>query len=99
MGYCLSAVNAYQRAMAVGVGCHLGDGVDGAEHVRHMAYRHEACALGEETAVYIEVEAAVGVYGHYLYHYARAALEELPRHDVGVVLHDGEDYLVARFEQ
>ena len=70
-----------------------------AEHIRHMAYRHHSCAGREETSVLVDVEYSAFVAGHHFYYYAATLLQELPGHDVGVVLHYGENYFVARLEK
>ncbi len=64
-----------------------------------MSERYQACALVEEGAVGVEVERAVGGNRHDPYCDALACAEQLPWHDVGMVLHYGEDYLIAVFKE
>ena len=95
MGRGLGAVYQHRHTHRVGVAHHFGDGIDRAEHIRHMAHRHQARALGEEVAILVEIQRSVGAYPHHLDVDALAGAKQLPGHYVGVMLHDGEDDLVA----
>ena len=73
----------------------VGDGFDGAEHVAHMGDADEARAVGEQPLIFLQEELAVVVDGNHLDLYALAVLQELPGHDVGVVLHDRENDFIT----
>ena len=51
--------------------------------------------LSEEVFVGVHVEVSVAVDGHHMNLEALVALQQLPGHDVAVMLHDGEYNLVA----
>ena len=91
----LRAVHKHWHTHGVGIAHHLLYGVHCAEHIGDMAYRHQTGALAEQIAVLLEVKASVGMHRHHTQPYALARAEKLPGHYVGVVLHDGEYYLVA----
>ena len=80
----------------------LGDGADvvhGAEHVGLMPDRDEACRRREQLVERAQVEPAVVVDIDRREGQTTALCGELPRDDVAVVLHDGDDDAVARLEQ
>ena len=93
--HCLRAVDKHGDAVRVGYACHVGHGVDGAEGVAHMGGCHEACARGEELAVGLDVEHPFVAVGHKAQHGFVVLGGELPWHEVGVVLHGGNNNLVA----
>ena len=72
--------------------------VDGAEDVGHVDERHDLGALGDDPVEVGQVEAAVVGEREPPQRRAGALGDQLPRHDVGVVLHLGDDDLVARAE-
>ena len=92
----LRGVDDDDRAHLVGPPGHLGDRVDGAEHVGHPGERDDLGALGEQLVDVREVEVAVVGQPEPAQRRAGALGEQLPRDDVGVVLHLGDDDLVAR---
>ena len=64
-----------------------------------MGHGHDTCAVAEERAIDVKVETAGAVDRNDLYLQTFAAGEQLPRNDVGVMLHHGEDDFVALGEQ
>ena len=68
---------------------------DGAEHVRHMGDGDHLGARGEQLLELVEQELAVVGDRRPFQHRALPLAQEMPGHDVGVVLHDGEHDLVA----
>jgi hypothetical protein len=60
-----------------------------------MRDRDQLGALGQQLLEFLDVEGAVIVHRHPDQHRALALAQEMPRHDVGMVLHDGEHDLVA----
>lgn len=91
----LCAVDKHGDAVAVGLGYHLGNGVDRAEDVGDVAHGDKARALVEERAVCLHVEDTTGIHRDDTQGDTLVAPEKLPRDDVGVVLHDGEYNLIA----
>ena len=79
----------------MGVGNHLAHRVDGAQHVGDVSHTHQPRVLVEELPVDLELEFAPLVDGDHLQLDFATALQELPRHNIGMVLHDGENHLVA----
>ena len=66
----------------------------GAEHVRHVGDGDDLGAGREELLELLDEEVALIVHRRPLDHRALALAQEMPGHDVGMVLHDGEDDLV-----
>ena len=66
-----------------------------AEHVRHVRDRDDLGPRREQLLEFVEEEVAVVVDRHPFDHRALALAQEVPGHDVGMVLHDREDDLVA----
>ena len=95
VGCALGAVDHHGHVVGVGDAYHLLYGVDGAQHIADMADADDAGARGEEALILVEEQLAALVDGYDLDHDAALACLELPGHDVGVVLHDGDDDLVA----
>ena len=91
----LRGVDDHQRADLVGAARDLGDRVDGAEHVGDPGQRDDLGALGDQLVDVRQVEPAVVGEPEPPQRRAGALGEQLPRHDVGVVLHLGDDDLVA----
>ncbi len=98
MRHRLGAVHQHEGARRMRPAGHLGHGVDRAEHVRHVRERRHAGARREQPveARHVEVRAVEHRHGHE----ARAAVAagHLPRDEVRVVLHLGDENLVARLQ-
>ena len=92
----LRAVDHHDRAHRVGGVDELRERRDGAERVRHAGDREHLRALGEQRVEVREVERPSSVSGMYRSSAPVACAGELPGHDVRVVLHLGEEDLVAR---
>jgi len=92
----LAAVEQHRHAPGVGEADDLGGGRDGAQHVRHMGDGDEPGTRADETGKVVDVERAVVADARPFQHRALALAQEVPRHDVGVVLHLGQHDLVAR---
>ena len=94
----LGAVDQHERAGRVGHLDHLRDRVDGPERIRHMGERDELRLEPEQHLEDVETEDAV-VGDRDELEVAVALLdEELPRDEVGVVLHLGQDDGVATID-
>ena len=95
MRHGLRPVDEHGYAAAVGRGDDVGHGIDGAQHVGHVGDGHEACAAVHQPAECVEVERAVVIDRCHAHLDAAPCGEHLPRHDVAVVLHGGDDDFVA----
>ena len=94
----LRAVQQHQRTDLPGPGDEDVDGVDGAEQVGVVHHRDELRALVDELVELRQVEPALVGEAEPAQRRAGALGEQLPRHDVGVVLHLGDDDLVTGAE-
>ncbi len=74
----------------------LAHRVDGAEDVGGVGEREDLGALGQQTVEAVQVEPALVGDRHPAQGRAGAARQLLPRDEVGVVLHLGDEHLVAR---
>ena len=74
---------------------HLLDRHDGAERIRHLRDRDQLGARGQQLLEFVDQEIAFVVDRRPFDHRAMALPEEMPGHDVGMVLHDREHDLVA----
>ena len=91
----LGAVEQHRNAARVCETHHLFHRHHGAEHVRHVGDRDHSGARGEQLLEFVDEEIALVVDRRPLDHRALALAQEMPRHDVGMVLHDREHDLVA----
>ena len=92
----LGAVHERERAGGAGAARDLLDGVDRAEHVRHVPDRHQLHpALGEHGVELVERQLAALRHRQVAQPRPGLLAEELPGHDVRVVLHLGDEHLVA----
>ena len=91
----LRPVDQHGNAALVGEPDDLLDRNEGAERVRHLGDRDELRAVRQQLLELIDQEIAVIVHGRPFDRRAMAFPEEMPGHDVGMVLHDREDDLVA----
>ena len=66
-----------------------------AQHVRHVRDRHHLRARPDQRIERVEIDAAVIVDIEPFQHRALALAQEMPRHDVGVMLHHRKHDLVA----
>ena len=91
----LCAIYEHGNAVAVGNGYHLLHRIYGAEHIRHVAHRHEAGILRQQILKCLHLYLSAAVHRHHAQIDALVALNELPRHNVGVMLHCRHYNLVA----
>ena len=99
MGHALCAIYGKGYIVLVGDAYHLTDGVDRTQHVGHVSDRHQAGAFIEELHIFIHADFALVGDGYHTQADALALLEQLPRHDVAMVLHGGHDDLVALVQE
>ena len=91
----LAAVDQHRNAARMRKLHHLLDRNDGAEHVRHVGDRDQLRARTEQLLELVDQEVALVVDRRPLDHRALPLAQKMPRHDVGMVLHDREDDLVT----
>ena len=98
MGDRLRGVEHHRNPLRVGGVDDLAHRVDGAEGVRDVGHRHEARARSQHREVGVEIEHPVVVDRHHPELRPGLLAKELPRDDVRMVLHVGDDDLVALSE-
>ena len=99
MRHTLRAIGQEVCAMGMGQLRHLADGIDGAEHVAHVGHTDKAGALIEQRLVGCHIQIAVVVHRNDAQDDAQPVAQHLPRHNVGMVLHNGEYHLVALVQE
>ena len=95
MRYALCTVDGKGHIVLVGDAYHLADGVDGAQYVGDVHHGDEACVPVEELGVLVHADLATVGDGYHTQADALACFEQLPRHDIAVVLHGGDNHLVT----
>jgi hypothetical protein len=92
----LAAVDQHRNAARMRELHHLLDRHDGAERIRHLRDRDQLGARRQQLLEFVDQEIAFVVDRRPFDHRAVALAQEMPGHDVGMVLHDREHDLVAR---
>ena len=98
VGRRLGAVDEHRSALGVGKIDDALHRIDGSQRVRQMRHRDEPGARTEQALQLARHQLAVVVDRRDPQHRAAALAQQLPRHDVGVVLHLGDEDLVARLQ-
>ena len=91
----LAAVDQHRNAAGVRELHHVLDRHDGAERVRHLRDRDQPGAIGQQLLEFVDQEIAFVIDRRPLDDGAMPFPEEMPGHDVGMVLHDRDHDLVA----
>ncbi len=91
----LGAVEQHRNAAGMRTPHHLLHRHQGAEHVRHMGDRDHPGARRKQLLEFVDEEISLVIDRSPFDHRALALAQEVPRHDVGMVLHDREHDLVA----
>ena len=91
----LAAIDQHRNAARMRDANHVLDRDDGAERVRHLRDRHHLGARRQKLLEFVEQEIAVVIDRRPFDDGALPLAQEMPRHDVGVVLHDRQHHLVA----
>ena len=99
VGHALCTVYEYVGAMGMCHLCHALHGVDRAEHIAHVCHADQSGAGCEQAFVGFEIKAALIVHGDDFDDNACTVAQELPGHDIAMVLHDGEYHFVAFMEE
>src|SRR5437867_7534848 len=95
MGCRLRAVHQYRHAASVGSRDQLGDRIDGTERVGEVHYGNEPGPIGEQSIEGVLIELTRVADGYRLELCSYPTAHQLPRYDVRVVLHAGDQHLVA----
>ena len=98
MGSCLGTVEEHRHASLLGQSHDLANGIDGPESVRDMSHGHQAGAFAEQALVGLHVELTAIVDGDHLELGSGVGTYQLPRHDIRMMLHLGDEHLVSRLE-
>ena len=99
VGNTLGAVHQHGYAVSVGSGNHIFDRIDRAKYITNVRHADNAGTFGEEPFVFVEQQLATVVHRDDAKLDALAHLQQLPGDDVAVVLHGGDDDLVALAEE
>ena len=91
----LCTVNQYGYVVSVGRVDDVGHGVDCAEYVAHMGYADQTGAWAEEFLIFLHDELALVGDGDDPEHDAFTLGQQLPGHDVAVVLHGRYNHFVT----
>ena len=93
----LGSVDQGQRARSMRARHHLGDRIDRAEHVRDVGERHQPHVATSQLGVQLlERQLAPLVDLEVAQRRAALAAEDLPGHQIGVMLHLGDQHGIAR---
>ncbi|MNN38449.1 hypothetical protein D3C81_1524460 [compost metagenome] len=98
MNRALAAIDQHPRAGRVGQAGDLCNRVDGAQNVGHMGDGDDLGLRPQQSGEGFHVQRAIVRNRRPFQHRALALAQQVPRHDVGVVLHLGDDDLVAGFD-
>ena len=95
VGRALGAVNHHGNAVLMGDAYDFLHRIDRSKYVADVRHADNLRPFGKQLLVFVEHKFAP--VGHWNDAYGDAFLGrlELPRHNVGVVFHDGDDYFVA----
>ena len=91
----LRSVYQYRHAVVV---CYADDfihWIDGSERIADMSNADNLCFVAEELLISLHIELSAVVHRYYLERNATLSSLQLPRHDVGVVLHHRHYHLVT----
>ena len=95
VGNALRTVYLDGNVVGVSISNSLFYGVDCAQYIRCMHYADQSRTLGKEVAKCLHVQLAALIDGDDTQFYIFTTLQQLPRNNVGVVLHRGNNHLVA----
>ena len=95
MRRCLCSVDKHGHTVAMSNGYHLLDRIDGSQHIGHMGDGDKTGIVAEQVLIGLHIHLIAVIDGHDTQHHALALTDELPRHDVAVMFHHGNDNLVA----
>mmetsp|Transcript_74937 Transcript_74937/g.193395 ORF Transcript_74937/g.193395 Transcript_74937/m.193395 type:complete len:283 (-) Transcript_74937:553-1401(-) len=93
--HALAGIDEDLRSYGVAPLCDPLDRVHAAQHVRDVGHGHQASALAEQALEVVAIEHAVWRQPRKEHLGALLLGDHLPRHEVGVVLHDRDDDLIT----
>ncbi len=91
----LSTIDHDQRTMLVGQARHVSHRIDRPQRVGNMVHRHQPGTLADQVAIGSLIQHAALVYRNHLDGEPQLAGQQLPGHDVGVMLQARYQHLVA----
>ena len=95
----LGAVDHHMGAMFLGDADDIGERRDGAQRIGGVRHRDEPGARREQLRIFLQQEFAGVIDRRHLQHDALAVAEQLPGHDVGMMLQGGDDDFIAGLEE
>ena len=98
MRQALTSIEEHFRALLPGQGHHLRNGIAAAEGVADVHQCNQPGALVELGAQILQIQAAGFSETHMAQHTTGALRQQLPGHQVAVVLHHGEEHFIALAE-
>ena len=96
VGQALTGIHQHQGTGGMGGGDHLIEGVAAAETVADMHQAHQTSAVAELGAEVVEIQFTGFRDADVAQHTTGALGQQLPGHQVAVVLHEGEQHLIPR---
>ena len=91
----LRSVYQHGHAVVVGYAYDVIHGIDSSERIADMSYADNLCLFAEQLLISLHIELSAVVHRYYLECNATLGGLQLPRHDVGMVLHHRHYHLVA----
>ena len=95
----LRPVYQHRHTVRVGNAYHLPHRIDRSEDVAHMGDTHYLGALREHAGIRFHVKLALIVHRYHPDSHSATGSLKLPRHDVGMVFHHGNDDFIALFHE
>ena len=83
----LGTVYQNQCAMFMGSPRHILHGIDSAQNVGDLCNTNQSGSWGKEFLIFIQQQFAVVVHGDNFQRYTFAPAQQLPRNDIGMMLH------------
>ena len=95
VGRTLRTIYHHRHAMGMRRGRHLLYRIDGTQHVAHLREAHQFGLVGKQLFVFVEHQLPRIGHRNHFEHDAPLLSLQLPRHNVGMMLHGRHDYFIA----
>ena len=95
MGSALGTIDKDGHIVLMGNAREFLDGINRAKHIAHMHYAHQLGALIKQILVFVNIEITTLVHRNDTNGNTTLGGLQLPGHDIGMVLHHGDNHLVA----
>ncbi|OAV73401.1 hypothetical protein Barb6_00292 [Bacteroidales bacterium Barb6] len=95
MGDSLRTVYQYRHIPPVRLFNDFLHGIDRSQHIGHVRYRHQPRAIGEKPPIGLHIQLPAVIHRYHFQGNPLAGSLQLPGDNVGMMLHDGHDHLVA----